>query len=180
MSNISLPPVSSMISAQGRPSHSPNTPSSHPLSKSLPPMSLPRQSMPMPMSHLASSPATGFISSAPLAPPAGATIGEVTGTFAAEGTNNFVLALPGYQTLKEDDFVISSDKSVGEGGSALIYRGTLVNPYIARTCGFRDVAIKIYKRTESDQNIKFELAILSGLQNKSRHIMNIVGYTERP
>ena len=37
--------------------------------------------------------------------------------------------------------------------------------------------------TEDESNvtaIKFELAVLSGLQNKSKHIMQLVGYTEAP
>ena len=40
--------------------------------------------------------------------------------------------------------------------------------------------MKIFKGDIDASRIKFELALLTGLQKKSRHIMELVGYTDLP
>ena len=100
-------------------------------------------------------------------------------TRALDVTNNFVLSLPGYMHLKPTDYSLPDNKKIGQGGSAVIFQGVLRDE-LREQLGFSDVAVKFFKDSFSAEGIKFEIALLSGLQNKSPHIMQLVGYTDVP
>ena len=100
-----------------------------------------------------------------------------TVTATINDTNNVVVSIPGYLKLQPNDFTIDRGKLVGQGASAKIYEGTLSHE-LQRQHGFKAVAVKIYHGSEQPANNKFELAIMSTLQKRSRHIATLVGYAE--
>ena len=104
------------------------------------------------------------------------TIGAAT---TVSGTTNFMLAIPGYLTLNHNDYMIFEDKVLGTGATAVIFLGVL-SPSLSSTFRFDQIALKVYKSDFSDASIKYELALLSSLQYRSKHIVELVGYTETP
>ena len=90
-----------------------------------------------------------------------------------------MLAIPGYLTLNQSDYLVFEDKILGTGATAAIYLGVL-STKMAKTFRFSQIAVKVYKGDFSDASIKYELALLSSLQYRSKHILELVGYTETP
>ena len=94
-------------------------------------------------------------------------------------STSILLSIPGFAKLQYSDFAISDPKRIGSGGSASVYRGTLSKDLAAKH-GFTDVAIKVFESNFSVQAVRFELAIMSELRQKSEHIIELVGYTDDP
>ena len=90
-----------------------------------------------------------------------------------------MLAIPGYLELEQSDFQVFEDKVLGAGATAAIYLGFL-SVKLSRTFRFSQVAVKVFKGSFSDTSIKYELALLSSLQGRSKHILELVGFTETP
>ena len=104
---------------------------------------------------------------------------DMTKTATAGFSKNLVLALPGYLRLAPSDFAIISDEVIGRGGSAVILKGILKAELEAKM-GFKYLAVKVFQEKMVDDSIKYELALMSSLQNKSKHIIQLAGYTEQP
>ena len=103
----------------------------------------------------------------------------VGATTTVSGTNNLMLAIPGYLTLNQNDYMVFEDRVLGTGATAAIYLGVL-SPSLASTFRFSQIAVKVFKGGFTDASIKYELALLSSLQYRSKHILELVGCTEMP
>ena len=101
------------------------------------------------------------------------------------------LFIPGFLNLKLDIDLVMPDISnkIGKGGTASIFRGTLVNDsLISRYGGTKDVAIKVSepkpneteeKRTRRIQDLMYEIAIMSSLPSCT-NIVQFIGFVEAP
>ena len=84
-----------------------------------------------------------------------------------------VLAIPGYMKRTAKDFVIFEDEELGRGASAVIYRSA-VTFQLERELGYKEIAVKVFKVGGNQlRDVKFELALLSALQKKSKHILEL-------
>ena len=77
-----------------------------------------------------------------------------------------------------NDFVVLENQELGRGATAVIYRG-LLSRRLETELGYQEVAIKIFRTGALDlRDVKFELALLSALQKKSKNVLELVGYYE--
>ena len=89
----------------------------------------------------------------------------------------------------ENDLNIHYNESLGEGGTALIYKAKLNNPSLIARYGNIDAAIKILKLKDTGISAKaqsdlisgffYEVALLSSLP-KSPFLVQFIGYSENP
>ena len=63
-------------------------------------------------------------------------------TTTAIGTTNFMLAIPGYLTLNQNDYIIFEDKVLGTGATAAIYLGVL-STSLSNTFRFSQIALPL-------------------------------------
>ena len=93
-------------------------------------------------------------------------------------TKSVALAIPGYMKRGDRDFVVFLDQGLGRGATAVIYRGVL-SADLEKSFAFKEIAVKVFQSGALDlRDVKFELALLTALQKKSRHILELVGYHE--
>ena len=98
----------------------------------------------------------------------------------AQNTKSVALAIPGYMNLNSDEFHIFHDQVLGHGASATIVRAVGTKELESRL-GFVQLAAKVFKRGSFEEvDIKYELALMSALQKRSKHILQLAGYTEMP
>ena len=91
----------------------------------------------------------------------------------APNSNSVALAIPGYMKRTAKDFVIFEDEELGRGASAVIYRSA-VTFQLERELGYKEIAVKVFKVGGNQlRDVKFELALLSALQKKSKHILEL-------
>ena len=91
----------------------------------------------------------------------------VGATTTVSGMTNFMIAIPGYLTLNQNDYMIFEDKVLGSGATASIYLGVLSTAH-AKTLSFSQIAVKVFKGDFTAASIKYELALLSSLQYRSK------------
>ena len=96
----------------------------------------------------------------------------------ALNTTTLALAIPGYMNRAAEDYLVFENQELGRGATAVIYRGA-VSAALEKELGYRDIAVKVFQAVVLDlRDVKFELALLSALQKKSKHILELVGYCE--
>ena len=81
--------------------------------------------------------------------------------------------------LKKEDVFINETAVLGKGASATTYGGILTQ-VLSQSWGFAEVAVKCFKKDVHEAEVKFEIGILSLLQKRSQHILQMVGYSEAP
>ena len=101
-------------------------------------------------------------------------------TFSVDGIAGNIISIPGHYELDIDND-ISCDSKIGEGGTSVIYKGTLSSATLMAKYPFNDVVLKVLKPFNQDLRSlwKLEIAIMS---NTPPHpnVVQFVGYSEKP
>ena len=98
--------------------------------------------------------------------------------------------IPGYNILNLgiDYMVPENVDGLGIGGTASIYRGTMINPMMIQKHGFTDIAIKVFpdqldvadaSNSNEMDSFRYEVAIMN-LIPPNPNVVRFVGYTETP
>lgn len=101
-----------------------------------------------------------------------------------------MVSIPGHLALQNDeDFVADPEKPLGEGGTALVFFGSLKSKNVIQRAKTTNVAIKFMSNGTLESfvwqkgdtpNFRYEIALMASLTLRTEFVVKLIGYCLNP